>query len=113
MVPASQAPRPGRLGSRLASVLLVGFAGTVGPGALIGLAPMPGLAQVAGPGPATQALQAGGDISVLEGRQNGRQVIPVRWTSGAGVWSLQPEAIRRFVETGVVSDRSLDSAINR
>ena len=113
MVPASQPPRPGRLGSRLALVLLVGFAGTVGPGALIGLAPMPGLAQVAGPGPATQALQAGGDISVLEGRQNGRQVIPVRWTSGAGVWSLQPEAIRRFVEKGVVSDRSLDSAINR
>ena len=113
MVPASQAPRPGRLGPRLASVLLVAFAGTVGPGALIGLAPMPGLAQVSGPGPATQALQAGGGISVLEGRQNGRQVIPVRWTSGAGVWSLQPEAIRRFVETGVVSDRSLDSAINR
>jgi hypothetical protein len=40
-------------------------------------------------------------------------VIPVRWTSGPGVWSLQPEAIRRFVETGLVSDRSLASAIDR
>jgi hypothetical protein len=40
-------------------------------------------------------------------------VIPVRWTSGVGVWSLQPEAIRRFVETGVVGDRSLASAIDR
>jgi hypothetical protein len=40
-------------------------------------------------------------------------VIPVRWTSGVGVWSLQPQAIRRFVDTGVVSDRSLASAIDR
>ena len=113
MVPASQAPRPGRLGPRLASVLLVGLTGTVGPGALIALAPMGGLAQAASPGPATQPLPAGGDFGVVSGGQNGRQVIPVRWTSGVGVWSLQPEAIRRFVETGVVSDRSLDSAINR
>ena len=113
MVPASQATRPGRLGSRLASVLLAGLAGTVGPGALIALAPLGARAQAVAPGLATQTPQAGAAFSMADGGQSGRQVIPVRWTSGVGVWSLQPEAIRRFVETGVVSDRSLASAIDR
>ena len=113
MVPASQAPWPGRLGSRFASVLLAGLAGTVGPGALIALEPLGARAQVVAPGLATQPPQAGPVFSVTDGGQSGRQVIPVRWTSGVGVWSLQPEAIRRFVETGVVSDRSLASAIDR
>ena len=113
MVPASKALRPGRFGSRLASVLLAGLAGTVGPGCLVALAPRAARAQAVGPGPATQPLPAGSVSSVAGGGPNGRQVIPVRWTSGAGVWSLQPEAIRRFVETGVVSDRSLASAIDQ
>ena len=113
MVPASQAPWPGRLGSRFASVLLAGLAGTVGPGALIALAPLGARAQSVAPGLATQTPQAGAAFSMADGGQIGRQVIPVRWTSGVGVWSLQPEAIRRFVETGVVGDRSLASAIDR
>ena len=113
MVPASQATRPGRLGSRFASVLLAGLAGTVGPGALIALAPLGARAQAVAPGLATQTPQAGAVFSIADGGPSGRQVIPVRWTSGVGVWSLQPEAIRRFVETGVVGDRSLASAIDR
>ena len=115
MVPASQATRPGRLGSRFASVLLAGLAGTVGPGALIALAPQGARAQAVAPGLATQSQspQAGAAFSIADGGPSGRQVIPVRWTSGVGVWSLQPEAIRRFVETGVVGDRSLASAIDR
>ena len=110
MVPVSQAPRPGRLGSRLVSVLLAGLAGPVGLGALVPLAVR---AQAAGSGPATQPLRVDAGSGVADGGPKGRQVIPVRWTSGVGVWSLQPEAIRRFVETGVVSDRSLASAIDR
>jgi hypothetical protein len=98
MLPALKAPIPSRLGSRLVSVLLAGLAGSAGAGALLALAPLGARAQAASP---------------AAGVPSGRQVIPVRWTSGVGVWSLQPEAIRRFVETGVVSDRSLDSAINR
>lgn len=113
MVPASQAPWSGRLGSRFASVLLAGLAGTVGPGALIAGAPQGSRAQAVAPGLAVQTPQAGAVFSIADGGQSGRQVIPVRWTSGVGVWSLQPEAIRRFVETGVVSDRSLASAIDR
>jgi len=113
MLPASQAPWSGRLGSRFASVLLAGLAGTVGPGALIAVAPQGSRAQAVAPGLAVQTPQAGAVFSIADGGQSGRQVIPVRWTSGVGVWSLQPEAIRRFVETGVVSDRSLASAIDR
>ena len=113
MLPASQAPWPGRFGSRFTSVLLAGLAGTVGPGALIALAPLGARAQAVAPGLATQTPQPGAVVSMSDGGQNGRPVIPVRWTSGVGVWSLQPEAIRRFVETGLVSDRSLASAIDR
>ena len=113
MLPASQATRPGRLGSRFASVLLAGFASAVGPGALIALAPLGARAQAVAPGLASQTPQAGAVVSRSGGGQSGRQVIPVRWTSGAGVWSLQPQAIRRFVDTGLVSDRSLASAIDR
>ena len=113
MLPAFQATRPGRLGSRFASVLLAGLASAVGPGALIALAPLGARAQAFAPGLASQTPQAGAVVSRSGGGQIGRQVIPVRWTSGAGVWSLQPQAIRRFVDTGLVSDRSLASAIDR
>ena len=113
MVPAFKATLPGRFGSRFTSVLLAGLASMVGPGGLIALAPLGARAQAVAPGLATQAPQAGAPFSIADGDQNGRQVIPVRWTSGVGVWSLQPEAIRSFVETGVVSDRSLASAIDR
>ena len=113
MLPASQATRPGRLGSRFASVLLAGLASAVGPGALIALAPLGARAQAVAPGLAPQTPQAGAVFSISDGGESGRQVIPVRWTSGVGVWSLQPQAIRRFVDTGVVSDRSLASAIDR
>ena len=113
MVPASQAMGPGRFGSRLASLLLAGLTSTVGAGALVALAPMGARAQVAGSGLGAQPIPAGAAAPLPVGGASGRSVIPVRWTSGPGVWSLQPEAIRRFVETGLVSDRSLASAIDR
>ena len=102
MVPASQALGPGRFGSRFASLLLAGLTSTVGAGA-----------QVAGSGVGEQPIPAGAAAPLPVGGASGRSVIPVRWTSGPGVWSLQPEAIRGFVETGLVSDRSLASAIDR
>ena len=113
MVPASQALGPGRFGSRFASLLLAGLTSTVGAGALVALAPMGARAQVAGSGVGAQPIPAGAAAPLPVGGASGRSVIPVRWTSGPGVWSLQPEAIRRFVETGQVSDRSLASAIDR
>ena len=113
MVPASQALGPGRFGSRFASLLLAGLTSTVGAGALVALAPMGARAQVAGSGLGAQPIPAGAAAPLPVGGASGRSVIPVRWTSGPGVWSLQPEAIRRFVETGQVSDRSLASAIDR
>ena len=113
MVPASQALGPGRFGSRFASLLLAGLTSTVGAGALVALAPMGARAQVAGSGVGAQPIPAGAAAPLPVGGASGRSVIPVRWTSGPGVWSLQPEAIRRFVETGLVSDRSLASAIDR
>ena len=113
MVPASQALGPGRFGSRFASLLLAGLTSTVGAGALVALAPMGAGAQVAGSGVGEQPIPAGAAAPLPVGGASGRSVIPVRWTSGPGVWSLQPEAIRRFVETGLVSDRSLASAIDR
>ena len=113
MVPASQALGPGRFGSRFASLLLAGLTSMVGAGALVALAPMGAGAQVAGSGLGAQPIPAGAAAPLPVGGASGRSVIPVRWTSGPGVWSLQPEAIRRFVETGQVSDRSLASAIDR
>ena len=113
MVPASQALGPGRFGSRFASLLLAGLTSTVGAGALVALAPMGAGAQVAGSGVGEQPIPAGAAAPLPVGGASGRSVIPVRWTSGPGVWSLQPEAIRGFVETGLVSDRSLASAIDR
>ena len=113
MVPASQALGPGRFGSRFASLLLAGLTSTVGAGALVALAPMGARAQVAGSGVGAQPIPAGAAAPLPVGGASGRSVIPVRWTSGPGVWSLQPEAIRGFVETGLVSDRSLASAIDR
>ena len=113
MVPASQALGPGRFGSRFASLLLAGLTSMVGAGALVALAPMGARAQVAGSGLGAQPIPAGAAAPLPVGGASGRSVIPVRWTSGPGVWSLQPEAIRRFVETGQVSDRSLASAIDR
>ena len=113
MVPASKAMGPGRFGSRLASLLLAGLTSTVGVGALVALAPMGARAQVAGSGVGAQPIQSGAAAPLPAGGASGRSVIPVRWTSGVGVWSLQPEAIRGFVETGLVSDRSLASAIDR
>ena len=113
MVPASQALGPGRFGSRFASLLLAGLTSTVGAGALVALAPMGARAQVAGSGLGAQPIPAGAAAPLPVGGASGRSVIPVRWTSGPGVWSLQPEAIRGFVETGLVSDRSLASAIDR
>ena len=113
MVPASQALGPGRFGSRFASLLLAGLTSTVGAGALVALAPMGAGAQVAGSGVGEQPIPAGAAAPLPVGGASGRSVIPVRWTSGPGVWSLQPEAIRSFVETGLVSDRSLASAIDR
>ena len=113
MVPASQALGPGRFGSRFASLLLAGLTSMVGAGALVALAPMGAGAQVAGSGVGEQPIPAGAAAPLPVGGASGRSVIPVRWTSGPGVWSLQPEAIRRFVETGQVSDRSLASAIDR
>ncbi len=131
MVPAFKAT----LSPLLGSVLTTGLVITAG--GLVGLAPMGARAQVGFPGPGAQPLQAGGTDSRVDGGPTGfqgtpagqvnpagemsplhqvepsRQVTPVRWTSGAGTWSLQPEAIRRFVQTGVVSDRSLESAIAR
>ena len=113
MVPASQALGPGRFDSRFASLLLAGLTSMVGAGALVALAPMGAGAQVAGSGVGEQPIPAGAAAPLPVGGASGRSVIPVRWTSGPGVWSLQPEAIRRFVETGQVSDRSLASAIDR
>ena len=113
MVPASQALGPGRFGSRFASLLLAGLTSMVGAGALVALAPMGAGAQVAGSGVGEQPIPAGAAAPLPVGGASGRSVIPVRWTSGPGVWSLQPEAIRGFVETGLVSDRSLASAIDR
>ena len=113
MVPASQALGPGRFGSRFASLLLAGLTSTVGAGALVALAPMGARAQVAGSGLGAQPIPAGAAAPLPVGGASGRSVIPVRWTSGPGVWSLPPEAIRGFVETGLVSDRSLASAIDR
>ena len=113
MVPASKALGPGRFGSRLASLLLAGLTSTVGVGALVALAPMGARAQVAGSGVGAQPSPSGAAAPLPAGGAIGRSVIPVRWTSGVGVWSLQPEAIRGFVETGLVSDRSLASAIDR
>ena len=112
LVPASQALGPGRFGSRFASLLLAGLTSTVGAGALVALAPMGAGAQVAGSGVGEQPIPAGAAAPLPVGGASGRSVIPVRWTSGPGVWSLQPEAIRGFVETGLVSDRSLASAID-
>ena len=113
MVPASQALGPGRFDSRFASLLLAGLTSMVGAGALVAMAPMGARAQVAGSGLGAQPIPAGAAAPLPVGGASGRSVIPVRWTSGPGVWSLQPEAIRRFVETGQVSDRSLASAIDR
>ena len=113
MVPASQALGPGRFGPRLASLFLAGLTSTVGAGGLVALAPMGARAQVASSGVGAQPIPAGAAAPLPFGGASGRSVIPVRWTSGPGVWSLQPEAIRRFVETGLVGDRSLASAIDR
>lgn len=103
---------PGRFGSRLASVVLVGLAGALGPGGPLAWTPAAAGAQAASPGGSSPQLHAGA-VTPAPGPRSGRPISPVRWTSGVGVWSLQPEAIRRFVETGVVSDRSLASAIDR
>jgi len=113
MVPASKALGPGRFGPRLASLFLAGLTSTVCAGVLVALAPMGARAQVASSGVGAQPIPAGAAAPLPVGGASGRSVIPVRWTSGPGVWSLQPEAIRRFVETGLVSDRSLASAIDR
>ena len=113
MVPAFKAMGPGRFGSRLASLLLAGLTSTVGVGALVALAPMGARAQGAGSGVGAQPSPSGAAAPLPAGGASGRSVIPVRWTSGVGVWSLQPEAIRGFVETGLVSGRSLASAIDR
>ena len=128
MLPAFKGMGPSHLGSRLASVVLAALAGSLGAGGSLALAPLGSRAQAVSPAaiqpaalkpiavqpaavkqaPVKQAAVKPASTSSLS-----RQVIPVRWTSGVGAWSLHPEAVRRFVETGVVSDRSLDSAINR
>ena len=118
MLPAFKGMGPSRLGSRLASVVMAALGGTLGAGGSLALAPLGSRAQAVSPAAVQPAAFKLAEFKPAEFKPAAaspvsRQVIPVRWTSGVGAWSLHPEAVRRFVETGVVSDRSLDSAINR
>ena len=39
--------------------------------------------------------------------------LPVRWTTGGAVWSTPQQAVDDFLSTGAVTDRGLDSGLNR
>lgn len=39
--------------------------------------------------------------------------LPVRWTTGAAVWSTPQQAMDTFLSTGSISDRGLDGGLNR
>ncbi|MEB3308494.1 MAG: alpha/beta hydrolase [Cyanobacteriota bacterium] len=39
--------------------------------------------------------------------------MPVRWTSGAALWSTQQQAIDTFLSTGVINDRGLAAGLAR
>lgn len=128
MLPAFKGMGPRHLGSRLASLVMAALAGSLGAGGSLALAPLGSRAQAVSPAAVQPAAPKSITVQPIAVQPAAvkqaavkpastsslsRQVIPVRWTSGVGAWSLHPEAVRRFVETGEVNDRSLDSAINR
>jgi len=38
---------------------------------------------------------------------------PVRWNTGAAVWTTSPEALNTFVSSGEITDRGLEGGLNR
>ncbi|MFM1812018.1 MAG: hypothetical protein RLZZ336_956, partial [Cyanobacteriota bacterium] len=38
---------------------------------------------------------------------------PVRWNTGAAVWTTSPEAMETFVNQGTITDRGLEGGLNR
>lgn len=41
------------------------------------------------------------------------EAAPVRWNTGAAVWTTTPEAFNRFISSGEISDRGLEGGLNR
>ncbi|MEB3262144.1 MAG: alpha/beta hydrolase [Cyanobacteriota bacterium] len=50
---------------------------------------------------------AGTVAGTVPGTVAGASELPVRWTSGASVWSTQQQAIDTFLRSGVITDRGL------
>jgi len=41
------------------------------------------------------------------------EAAPVRWNTGAAVWTTSPEALNTFVSSGEITDRELEGGLNR
>lgn len=41
------------------------------------------------------------------------EAAPVRWNTGAAVWTTTPEAFNAFVSSGTINDRGLEGGLNR